>query len=245
MQRTVAFLADVHGNALALDAVLADLAVRAPGATTVNLGDNVNGPLEPQRSGDLLRARVTVHVRGNGDRMTAAGGQNGSSRFAAARIDAATRDWLGALPLAVQGDGWLACHGSPTDDTYYLLEHVAAGGVELRDSAGIAAALGPARVPVIACGHTHVPRVVRLATGQLVVNPGSVGLAAYADATPFPHRMEAGSPHARYALVHFRDEGGVADVELRCVTYDWESAARQAEENDHAAWARALRTGRA
>ena len=48
------------------------------------------------------------------------------------------------------------------------------------------------------CGHTHVPRAVRLSDGRLVVNPGSVGM-------PFQEYVGGGPPtvlpHAEYALV--------------------------------------------
>lgn len=29
---------------------------------------------------------------------------------------------------------------------------------------------------IIVCGHTHIPRVVYLANGKIIINPGSVGL---------------------------------------------------------------------
>jgi hypothetical protein len=54
--------------------------------------------------------------------------------------------------------------------------------------------------------------------------------------------VEVGSPHARWALLD--DAGGAWRVELRCVPYDWESAASQAERNGRRDWADALRTGR-
>ena len=65
------------------------------------------------------------------------------------------------------------------------------------------------------CGHTHTPRIARVvhdeghdSTGAtLVVNPGSVGVPAYDDDHPHEHRVETGSPHARWALIE-RDAGG-------------------------------------
>jgi hypothetical protein len=42
---------------------------------------------------------------------------------------------------------------------------------------------------------------MQLTTGALVLNPGSVGWPAYNDDDhPYPHVMEAGTPHARYAV---------------------------------------------
>jgi hypothetical protein len=54
--------------------------------------------------------------------------------------------------------------------------------------------------------------------------------------------MEAGSPHARYAVVERADDEW--RVELIEVAYDWESAARRAETNGRADWAVGLRTGK-
>ncbi len=53
----------------------------------------------------------------------------------------------------------------------------------------------------ILCGHTHIPRSVVTRSGQLIVNPGSVGLPTYNDAEPLPHVMENYSPHASYAIL--------------------------------------------
>ena len=80
---------------------------------------------------------------------------------------------------------------------------------------------------MLLCGHTHVPRVVRLADGRLVVNPGSVGL-----------QMNYGSPDAHYALIERR--GGDWSVSLRTVPYDRSTAAALAARNGFPAWGEAL-----
>ena len=76
-----------------------------------------------------------------------------------------------------------------------------------------------------------------------VVNPGSVGLPAYCYDSPRSHAMEAGSPHARYAIVDLDDAR--CRVEQIAVPYDWETAARTAATNGRHDWATWLRTGRA
>lgn len=53
--------------------------------------------------------------------------------------------------------------------------------------------------------------------------------------------MEAGSPHANYAIVD--DSDGFWAVNFRAVCYDWEAAARAAEAHERPDIARALRTG--
>lgn len=71
--------------------------------------------------------------------------------------------------------------------------------------------------------------MMRLPSGATVVNPGSVGYPAYDDDQPYPHVMEAGTPHARYAVVD--DATGRWEVHFRTVIYDWEHAAEVAEGN--------------
>ena len=238
----LAVIADVHGNALALEAVLADIAQRGV-KRIVNLGDNANGPLDPARSVELLRGCGAMHVRGNGDRMTAEGGATArkSAMFARERLDQAALRWLRELPLELRGGGWLAMHASPRSDEEYVLENVVAGKTVLAIRAEITTRLIGADASLVLTGHTHIPRVVRLDDGRLVVNPGSVGLPAYVDDAPIPHVVETGSPDARYALVQ-KDAAGWR-VELITVPYDWRAAGAAARAAGWDAWARYVETG--
>ncbi|RVA33039.1 metallophosphoesterase, partial [Mesorhizobium sp. M7A.F.Ca.CA.004.10.1.1] len=68
----IAVLADIHGNVLALDAVLDDLERRGGADLTVNLGDSVSGPLWPRETFARLEALNLPTVRGNHDRRVAA-----------------------------------------------------------------------------------------------------------------------------------------------------------------------------
>ena len=54
--------------------------------------------------------------------------------------------------------------------------------------------------------------------------------------------MEAGTPHARYAVVE--DTDGRWEATFRAVTYDWEHAASITKHNGRPDVARALLTGR-
>ena len=241
----LAVIADVHSNASALAAVLDDFAGRSPDRI-VHLGDACNGPIDPVGTVTLLRDLVgAAHVRGNGDRMVGVPTEHevtASARFARERLSAADAAWLGEWPQVVNGEGWLACHGSPWDDCEYLLERVTEEGVVLRAPPDILRRIGPSYARLVLCGHTHIGRIVQIPDGPLVVNPGSVGLPAYAAGEPLPHKMEAGSPHACYALVEKR--GDAWQAELRQVKYDWKRAAKVAEKNGWPEWARAVRTGR-
>jgi predicted phosphodiesterase len=262
----VAAIADVHGNRWALDAVLAD--ARAAGATRfLDLGDCVSGPLDPRGTAERLAELGALTIRGNHDRAVAAlaalpagaprrAAAGPSDAFALEQLTDAQLGRLAALPAApppgAAPAGLLLCHGAPGDDERYLLEEVTPAGLRNRSPAAVRALLagaldaeraaGGPRVTVVLCGHTHLQRLLPLRGGTVVVNPGSVGLPAYAGDDPHPHLVESGSPHARYALLHPRPAGGW-DVELRSVAYDWATAAAAARANGSEAWAVALETG--
>lgn len=248
----LAVLSDIHGNLPALEAVIADL--RAAGARrVVNLGDLLSGPLWPAETAALLMQQGWPTLKGNHERQLLAphGRLAASDAYAAERLDAAQRAWVEALPATAWLDPDLyACHGTPTSDLQYFLETVEAGwqrggarGVRPATPQEVAERLGGVQAALCLCGHTHQARICRLVDGRCVLNPGSVGLQAYDDGHPLPHVMEAGSPHARYALAE-RDGAGGWQLELRTVVYDWESAARQAERQGRGDWADALRSGR-
>lgn len=245
----IAVLSDVHGNLQALEAVLADVATQRVDAT-VNLGDLLSGAVQPRQTADRLLALDLPTVRGNHERqlLTVPPERMGASdRLAHDTITDEHRAWLAALPLTLQlTDGVLAFHGSPTDDLTYLLETVESSGArpatqqEVLDRLGAHATSG--LWSLLLCGHTHLQRAMTLPAGVLVVNPGSVGWPAYDDNVPHPHVMEAGSPHARYAVVD--DASGHWQVQFRAIDYPWELSARIAQDNARPDVARALRTGR-
>jgi predicted phosphodiesterase len=244
----IAAVSDVHGNLPALEAVLEDIQ-RAGVDLTVNLGDLLSGPLWAADTADRLIALDLPTIAGNHERqlLTLPTERMGASdACAAAQLDERRRAWLAWLPLELRlADDVACCHGTPGSDLVYFLETTTPEGMRAAAPAEALARAGDLLrgVPhgLILCGHTHVPRVMRLSDGRLVVNPGSVGLQAYSGDEPHPHRVENGSPHARYAIVERAAAGW--QVELRSVPYDHESAARRADEQQRPDWAQALRTG--
>ncbi|MBA2679174.1 MAG: metallophosphoesterase family protein [Ktedonobacteraceae bacterium] len=222
---SIAVIADIHGNIWALDAVLADIDQR--GITQiVDLGDTVYGPFAPRETAQRLRERRILSVRGNCDReiYEEQTDQSASLMYTRAQLVREDLDWLRTFPatLVVAG-AILLCHGTPDADTTYLTEEPTLQGSCLRPIAAIEAALTGVAYPVICCAHSHIPRVIMTTTQQLIINPGSVGMPAYADgACP----MEVGSPHARYAILHQR--AGRWSVEQVVLHYDWSAAAEAA-----------------
>ena len=203
----IAIVSDIHGNLPALEAVAKDIARRGVDCI-VNLGDNLSGPLMPLETAQFLMAQHDwVHLAGNHERqlLTLGAGERGlSDAFAHSQLGAKEFAWLATLkPTHRLSREVLLCHGTPTSDIAYFLETVEPGNFRAANAAEVDARLGDvgAEVELIACGHTHVPRVMRAGTGQLVVNPGSVGLQAYSDVRPHPHVVETGTSDARYAVV--------------------------------------------
>jgi predicted phosphodiesterase len=240
----LAVVADIHGNLAALEAVADDIRAAAPDLV-VNLGDCLSGPLQPAETADRLIELGWPTLRGNHDRWLLdrdPEAMGPSDRYAAATLTDAHRAWLAALPalLAPVADV-VAFHATPDDDTRYLIEEVTPAGVVDAPLPAISARLGTTRAPLMLFGHSHVPRLVRLGDGTLLINPGSVGLPAYDADTPYRHAMCAGSPHARYALLDRTPRGWT--VAHRALPYDWEGAARLAAARDRLDWAQALATG--
>jgi predicted phosphodiesterase len=239
----IAILADIHGNLLALEAVLADLRGRSADHV-INLGDCVSGPLWPKETAERLIGLGWPTVRGNHDRWVTdlePQAQHSSDAFARRSLTAEQLAWLGGLPATLDlADGVFACHGRPGDDNAYLLENVVGGRLALASRAQISERIGTIGARVVLCGHSHVARIAST-DRTVVINPGSVGQPAYQDPTPPAHVAETGSPHARYAILSIHADRVEAD--MISVSYDHLAAAKRAEENGNASWAQFLATG--
>lgn len=243
---TIAAFSDVHGNTPALRAVLAAIDKESP-EVIVNLGDIASGGVDPRGTFDVLQARPEiVTIRGNHERQLLTlpfEKMSRSDQLAALQMNQLDRDWLRALPTRIElTDEVLAFHGAPADDLCYLLETVEDGLREATD-AEVLERLGrdSGRYSLYLCGHTHLQRTRSLPDGSMVVNPGSVGWPAYEDDQPQRHKVEAGTPHARFSIV--RHGGNGWRVDECAIEYDVEEAVALAEENDRPDVAHALRTG--
>jgi predicted phosphodiesterase len=240
----IAVVSDIHGNLPALQAVVADFGRRSVDRV-INLGDSVSGPLLPLETARYLMASGWLHLAGNHERQVLTqtpASWSPSDAYAHAQLGPAEFAWMASLtPNQPAGDGIHLCHASPRSDLEYLLDTVEPGGVRLASAAEIGERLAGVQAPLVLCGHTHHPRAVRSAGGQLIVNPGSVGLQAYDDEHPHFHLIENGSPDARYAIVE-RGPGGWSAA-LISVPYDHERMARLADQRGQPDWSYALRHG--
>ena len=107
MSRHIAFLADVHGNLTALEAVLADLDRR--GVTEIYfLGDMMGKGPAVREVIDLIRTRCTGVVYGNWDRMVVKAIPGGYERFGAPyyvqRLTDEDKRYLSTLPETISLD---------------------------------------------------------------------------------------------------------------------------------------------
>lgn len=247
MTQRIAVIADIHGNSDALRAVLAEIEREGVNAI-LNLGDHLSGPLAAADVADLLIASGMTCIRGNCDRElveTAPENLTASDRSAYDQLNEAHRDWLRELPVsAVHGGEILLSHGAPGDDMEWWMEMLTPDGhPALAASDHIEALATGHDYPVLLCGHTHLPRILRLRDGRLIVNPGSVGLPAFSGEQPFPFKVEAAAPDARYAMLEKRD--GDWRASLRAVRYDASRMIAMARTANRPDWVSALLTGRA
>ncbi|UJW74402.1 metallophosphoesterase family protein [Rhizobium sp. SL42] len=240
-----AAIADVHGNHLALQAVLDHIAAQGIG-DIVNLGDCFSGPLEAGKVATLLLPLGLTTVRGNHDRYlveTPVDAMGKSDAHAFAQLDQSALDWLKTLPFdAVWREDVYLCHAGPDADDRYFIDTVSEAGIfEPRALGEIEVRAAGVEQKLILCGHSHVARLVRLSDDRLIVNPGSVGCPAYQDDVPVPHTVEAGHPRACYAICENID--GVWQVAFQQVDYDHQAMAELALRNGRPEWASGLATG--
>ncbi|MCL9812228.1 metallophosphoesterase family protein [Natranaeroarchaeum aerophilus] len=192
----VGVISDVHGNKVALDAVIEDM---PPVDALVCAGDVVGYNPWPAECVDELRDRDVPTVMGNHDRAVASGSTFRFNNMAAAGVEYAQAElsddqfeWLESLPDdRVELDGTVKLvHGHPDDpDRYTYPDEFSARMLEGED--------------VLVMGHTHVQHCERYGEG-IVLNPGSVG------------QPRDGDPRAAYAVV---DLDGM-DVDLHRVEYE-------------------------
>ena len=241
----IAVISDVHGNLPALKAVLADIETRGADLT-VNLGDCVTSPLWPKETFEALQSLALPTVRGNHDRWIEELPEDRLSpagKFARNALASEQRRALHSLPSRLDlGDGILACHGTPDDDSTYLLEELLDDGRFVPARRGVLETRleNASGARVVLCGHSHRQAIIHGPSGCLILNPGSVGCPVFAD-IPVAPNLEYRSPHARYAILTKR--GGTWQVELIALDYDWASASARALANDRPEWAQALSLG--
>ncbi len=215
----MAILSDVHGNAVALDAVRKAIRSARPDVVAI-AGDLVlNGP-DPATVVDTLREMETdgaMVISGNTDIAVAdfdyaaafpwmVDGVPEAFRAAAEWAHDALGDervaWLRRLPAerrvhADDGTMVLVCHASPGSQT--------SGFDQVLDATVTIERAARTDARVIACGHTHMPEVRDLGW-KIIVNDGSAGY------------VFDGDPTASWALLDIVD--GEVTTEIKRTEFD-------------------------
>lgn len=213
----IALISDIHANALALEAVLADIA--QTGVDNIFcLGDVATLGPDPRAVIDILRDRRIPCVMGNHDEFLLVPDMlpdYNQSPVIMAAVDWC-RDLLRPEDLefvrgfqreigipAGRDSSLLLFHGSPRSHMEMILASTPAAELDT--------ILGGRMATVMVGGHTHI-QMLRQHKGQWIVNAGSVGMPFREDVTTGPPQV---LDHAEYATVEVRH--GVLRVELNRV----------------------------
>ncbi|MYB77205.1 MAG: hypothetical protein F4X83_08945 [Chloroflexi bacterium] len=215
---TVAVLADVHGNAAALSAVLNALDDQTFD-TLVFAGDLVlNGP-RPAETLDTIRALNVPTIFGNADRYVCDPNHPGPGvQWVRERLDTAAIAYLSDLPFAHRitppggespTDDLLVVHATPTDvEAMLILEPDRFGLLTVTPQFKAERMLGTARADLILAGHLHYASSGRVGDRRCAT-VGSVGFpydgdtrAAYAQAIWDGHSWEV--VHCRVSYEHLQ-----------------------------------------
>lgn len=199
----IALVSDIHGNALALEQVLASIEVDGVDEI-ICLGDVATLGPEPERVLELLHESKAICLLGNHDEFmlrpelvasyTSIPVLSDAIDWCRSRLSKSSLDFIGTFLASYEQqlnatETFLAFHGTPSSNTIDLLATTEPATVEEW--------IGGVAGTVLAGGHTHL-QMLRQHKGRLLVNPGSVGMPFkeyVAGAAPFV------LPHAEYAII--------------------------------------------
>ncbi|HEX8600450.1 MAG TPA: metallophosphoesterase family protein [Chloroflexia bacterium] len=217
----VGVISDIHGNCLALDAVLDDL-LREPVDAVVCLGDAVQGGPQPAEVVARLRELGCPVVMGNADAWLLTGADSSPNETTTPQQEA-VRQWSlsrlsqedisfiqGFQPtveLQLEGGQRLLCfHGSPAsfDDLIFMDT----------PEEEFQRFLGAHRGAVMCGGHTHAQQTRRIGN-YFFFNPGSVGMPYNRHLPEDKFHLD---PWAEYAVL--TSSAGSLSLDLRRVSYD-------------------------
>ena len=206
----IALISDIHGNQIALEAVLADIK-KAGVDQTICLGDIANIGPHPRQCLAIIQGLNCPVLQGNHELYLLGRFENddwrtspfwASMRWSQAQLSADQLTYIEHLPVRheINGDGRAGAtlvHGSPLSQYKGFLPH--------HNNSEIAERMDGLDDTTLFCGHTHVP-LYRPWSNARLVNIGAVGMPL------------DGDPAAKYVIAtrqkaHWR-------VEFRTITYD-------------------------
>ena len=231
----IAIISDIHGNLVALNAVLDDIA-RAGVDRMVCLGDVAAFGPQPVEVVARLREMGCPVVMGDADATLLTPKPPADSEvfrrlqeidaWAIERLTSADRAYIAAfvptltIPLD-DGTSLLCYHGSPRS----FEEPIRA----TTSDDDLTQMLAGCDARVFVGGHTHL-QMLRRYGDALVLNPGSVGLAY--DRVPSPGTNVRNPPRGEYAILSVAgSQMSQVAVDLRRIPFDVAALKRSAHEN--------------
>jgi predicted phosphodiesterase len=223
-EETWVVFSDVHSNLEAFQAVLADMRTLRFNRL-ICLGDVAGYAASPKDCLDLLRTLETEVLQGNHDFAVVDDdillGMSGPAvtgvRYAREQLSASRRDFLGALPL-------VSSHGD-IQFVHSSLDHPEAW-TYLRREPEIRAHFAVQTHPVCFCGHTHIPGVFQMDSGNEVHSLGGVGrIELPPDGKILINAGSVGQPRDRNPdACYVVFDPAARTIEFRRVPYDIKSA---------------------
>lgn len=222
----IAFISDIHGNAVALEAVLDDIKTKGIDKIYI-LGDICYRGPEPARSLNLVRSLDAEVIKGNADEWVVRGIREGEVPEKVLELMNTERQWtvdqlapsdieyLENLPTQLQftvdGVEIAAFHATPDSLFEIVPPHAEDEKIE-------ATMMKPASADVYVYAHIHRP-YIRYIRGKVIINIGSVSL-------PFD-----GMTKASYGLVEI--ENGNLRTSIERVSFDIEKVIQLYKEGNY------------
>ncbi|HZG73630.1 MAG TPA: YfcE family phosphodiesterase [Chondromyces sp.] len=222
----IAFISDIHGNAVALEAVLEDIKKKKVDKVCV-LGDICYRGPQPKQSLELVQSLNARVIKGNADEWVVRGVQKGEvpdkalelmnieREWTVSQLQSSDIDYLSELPTNLhfeeEGISIHAFHATPNDLFEVILPGTDDETIEEK-------LMSSTNSQLYIYAHIHKP-YIRYIEGKVIMNIGSVGL-------PFD-----GLKKASYGMVEV-SEGGF-HTSIHRVDFDVEKVIDQYQKADY------------
>jgi predicted phosphodiesterase len=215
----IGLISDIHGNRVALDAVLDDIERSGGVDQLICLGDVAVGP-QPNESLARIRELECPVIMGNWDACFLDGMPEVHDEIGLRLVETAEwwasflsdgdmdfiRSFKRTLEVPLDDGASMFCfHGSPISYDDWIFAAT--------PDQDLARMFDGIEAPVLVGGHTHL-QMIRRYEDAVIVNPGSVGLS-FKEWWPRPIRIAA---WAEYGILT-RDQGQLS-IDLRRTTFD-------------------------
>jgi putative phosphoesterase len=209
-----AFISDIHCNAIALAAVLADI---SDVDKIISLGDTVSDGAQPHQVIELLQQHIDVCIMGNMDSLmlnpelppatdTRRQKFHDIALWSAEQLTEHELDFIHSYQSRAQVNDILCYHGSPRHNEDVIIPTTS-------DEQLASYFTGYDDISIFIGGHTHQHMLCKWRDKQVIV-AGSVGLA-YRYWTP---NEAPRAPYAEYTLITIDND--VHQIEFKRVPYD-------------------------